>query len=122
MKRDMDLVRQILQDAEAHEAGQPSLNTNDSKYAYHIALMKDAGLLDAIVRTGVHGEPTDAVIKNLTWEGHDFLDAARDDTLWEAAKDKFLKPGISWTFSVLVEWLKQEIRRKVLGSASSVEN
>jgi hypothetical protein len=24
--------------------------------------------------------------KRLTWQGHDFLDAARSDTLWENAK------------------------------------
>ncbi|MGO8839441.1 MAG: DUF2513 domain-containing protein [Limisphaerales bacterium] len=48
----------------------------------------------------------------LTWAGHDFLDAARNDTIWNKAKDEFLKPGISWTFSILFEWLKQEARQR----------
>jgi hypothetical protein len=84
--------------------------------------MCEAGLLDANVLTGAHGEPMQAIIFGLTWEGHDFLDAARDDTIWKAARDKIIKPGMSWTFSILLEWLKQEVRRRVLDiSATDVE-
>lgn len=44
-----------------------------------------------------------------TWKGHDFLDAAKDDTLWNKAKEKFLIPGVSFTFDILFQWLKSQI-------------
>ena len=116
MKRDMDMIRQLLLDAEGHDSNSPLFQTNDPSSAYHISLLKDAGLMDAIIRKGIHGTPSDAAIIGLTWAGHDFLDAARNDTIWNKAKDKFLKPGVSWTFSILAEWLKQEAHKKIFES------
>jgi hypothetical protein len=40
-------------------------------------------------------------LHRLTWEGHEFLDATRDSKVWKLAKEKVLKPGASWTFSLL---------------------
>jgi len=118
MKRDMDLIRKILIDAEARdfENGEPpemyQASTTDE--AYQIALMIDAGLVQADYTSNA-GVPQSAAIYRLTWAGHDFLDAARNDTIWKKAKDTFLKPGISWTFSILTEWLKQEAHNKIFG-------
>ena len=42
----------------------------------------------------------------MTWQGHEFLDSARSDSVWHTAKEKMLKPGISWTFGLLSEALK----------------
>jgi hypothetical protein len=53
------------------------------------------------------------MILRLTWQGHDFLDAARNDTIWSKAKEKFLKPGISWTFSIVFDFLKAEAHRQI---------
>ena len=122
MKRDMDLIRKILIDAEARdfESGEPpemyQASTTDE--AYQIALMIDAGLVQADYTSNA-GVPQSAAIYRLTWDGHDFLDAARDNTIWKKAKDSFLKPGISWTFSILTEWLKQEARDKIFGDSKS---
>jgi hypothetical protein len=46
--------------------------------------------------------------------GHDFLDAARDATIWSEAKDKALKPGVSWAFSMLAEFLKAEAKAHLM--------
>jgi hypothetical protein len=119
MKRDMDMVRQLLLDAEAHDNKPPFLATSQPDAVYHISLLKEAGLMNAVVRNNEYGLPSDAVIMGLTWAGHDFLDAARDDTIWKKAKDAILKPGISWTFSILTERLKQEARDKIFGIPKS---
>ena len=76
--------------------------------AYHAGLLIDAGLVEGRTVQGNHGQIIGAVITRLTWAGHDFLDAARNDTVWNKAKEKMLKPGISWTFSMLAEFLKAE--------------
>jgi hypothetical protein len=119
MKRDMDMVRQLLLDAEAHDNKPPFLATDEPNAVYHISLLNEAGLMNAIIRKNEYGLPGDAVIMGLTWAGHDFLAAARDDTIWKKAKDVMLKPGISWTFSILTEWLKQEAHKRFFGVSQS---
>ena len=120
MKRDMDLIRQILNNAEARdfENGEPpeAYQAQTIEEAYQIVLMNDAGLVQADYVSEA-GTPVSATIYRLTWAGHDFLDATRDDTIWKKAKETILKPGISWTFSVLADWLKQEAQRKIFGSS-----
>src|ERR1039458_4410607 len=99
MKRDMELIRQILHKAEVldFEDGEPPelYLANTPNEAYQIALMKDAGLVEAEITTITGGIPCEATINRLTWAGHDFLDAARNDPIRKNAKDKFLKPGVS---------------------------
>jgi Hypothetical protein (DUF2513) len=106
MKRDMDLIRMLLIQKETGEAPPELANYPGPLIAYNVALMKDAGLIEAAIAKGPDGTPSGAVIIRLTWAGHDFLDAARNDTVWRAAKEKVLKPGVSWTFDLLKETLK----------------
>jgi hypothetical protein len=115
MKRDMELIRYILLQKEAE---QPIIGEH-AEVVYHIALLKEAGFVDAVTRNDQYGIPSDAKILNLTWAGHDFLDAARDDKIWHLAKEKFIKPGVSWTFSILLEWLKQQAHQRIFGVHSS---
>jgi hypothetical protein len=77
-------------------------------------LLEQAGYIDALV--AAHKRPYAFQIFALTWEGHEFLDAMRDDTVWKKAKENVIKPGASWTVQLLFEWLKAEIKQRVLGS------
>lgn len=46
--------------------------------AYHVYLLRQAGLVDAAVRN-VTGLPSpNAILNSVTWSGHDFADAARE--------------------------------------------
>jgi hypothetical protein len=58
-------------------------------------------------------------VKRLTWQGYDFLQVTRDDTVWSKAVKHVFKPATSWTVSLLLEWLKQEAHRRVFGSPGS---
>lgn len=57
---------------------------------YHEKLAIEARLLKGTV-TDVHTHQTDipgaVIIRGVTWEGHDFIDAIRDDTNWQKVKD-----------------------------------
>ena len=109
MKRDMDLIRQLLLRAEAAPDGQ--LTVDDPLETYQVRLMIDAGLTDGQISEELTtSAPRHSFIHGLTWAGHDFLDAARDDTLWKKAKEHVIKPGASFTFEFVKEWLKTEIR------------
>jgi hypothetical protein len=114
MKRDMDLIRTILQRIESDQ--DLTIEGHGSReISYHVALLKDAGFLDAYLLTDGFGRIDRAVVKRLTWDGHEFLDATRDDTLWRKARKHVLKPAASWTFGLLLEWLKREAHRRVFG-------
>ena len=47
----------------------------------------------------------------LTWEGHDFLDAARNGDTWHKAKDTLFKKGLSVSFDVLKAYLISEAKQ-----------
>ncbi len=77
---------------------------------YHIGMLIDAGLVKGKLFKEPGGPPF-AYVDDLTWTGHDFLDAMRDDNLWNKAKEKVIKPGVSFTFDLLLEWLKSQAKQ-----------
>ena len=112
MKRDMDLIRRIALDTEAMEFGYVLTADEDqdqASFGFHVIWMKEAGLIKANVTEYESGEPPKAEVLRLTWAGCEFVDAIRSDTLWSKAKASVLRPGVSFTFDVLKEWLKTEI-------------
>ena len=116
MKRDMELIRLLLLQQETG-VEPPELAAYDEQLVvYNIALMLDAGFVEGQVVADETGTPMSAIIIRLTWAGHDFLDATKNATVWNKAKERILKPGVSWTFSILVDFLKTEATRQ-LGSA-----
>ena len=87
MKRDMDLVRHIL--IKTEEAPEPieaqSLvrgKWDEELVSYHIDMMQSHGLVDASVSRDYDGSYVDCVVDGLTWDGCDYLDAIRDDSIW----------------------------------------
>lgn len=103
MLRDMDLVRRILLEMEESNDSRPGIMTyedvDDEVTSYHVKLLYDAGLIDAFdVST-----PTTLIwkVKTLTWQGHEFLDAARDDSRWATAKSTVSAKMGSLSFELL---------------------
>ena len=92
MKRDMDLVREILLQIEQSEATpdrRVEYSHNNSAYTqeeigYHLGIMKEANLICMDLRY-VTGSPTLYEVRGLTWEGHDYLELARPQSRWEEA-------------------------------------
>ncbi|MBN2684956.1 MAG: DUF2513 domain-containing protein [Pontiellaceae bacterium] len=117
MRRDMDLIRDIMFKIEESENNlyEPFHvfidGVDDETVSYHVWLLDDAGLILAENATTCSGYEIDA--KCLTWKGHEFLQSIRDDTVWNKAKEKVLKPAASWSFTLLSEWLKMEASHKL---------
>lgn len=96
MKRDMDLVRELLLRIEAQHisAGSvillsfdgPPLKTeseNVDEVAYAVRMIEGAGFLDT-----TNSQPGRGIaVFGLTWRGHDFLDSVRDPEIWLKAKE-----------------------------------
>ena len=107
MKRDMDIIRRLLHDTESSDS---TIRIDDPLEAHQVAFMLDAGLIKGRLREVDSAGIVGAFIYGLTWNGCEFVDATRDPSLREKAKKHVLKPSASWTFSLLREWLKSEIR------------
>jgi hypothetical protein len=117
MKRDVDLIRQILLDLERSgaECTLDSLRNGaaheiDERTRYHLRLCIDAGLAKEIDRTAA-GSPC----VRLTNAGHEFLEICRGDERWQAAKWMVHQQtgGMSLAVlrAVLTKWAVQGISR-----------
>lgn len=112
MKRDMDIIRKIILATAAMPYGAELRSIDgveENDFVTHVIWLKEAGLIEAEALAGSGSMAKYAIVSRLTWEGCEFSDAIADDTLWKKAKDNVLKPGISFTFDTLKEWLKSEI-------------
>lgn len=115
MKRDMDLIRLLLMRSADYDVDKKLRPYSEAERAFHVALLKDAGYVEAVIRTDENGLPKGAVVIRLTWQGYEFLQAMTDNKIWKLAKEHILRPGVSWTSSLLLEWLKLKARESIPG-------
>jgi hypothetical protein len=121
MKRDMDLIREILLRIESDPEfdgtrwvtpSEPSdlmpTNCLMDELNYHLELLIEAGFLTGESRSG-YGSPT---INRLTWKGHEFLDNVRDNEIWRGTKER-LKGLPSVAINIVAELAKAEIKKKL---------
>jgi Hypothetical protein (DUF2513) len=102
MKRDMELIRELLLAIEAVKKDTSFSATDlnlESDWAaedvyYNLQLMVDAGFIDAQPVKSFQGTHN-VLIKRMTYEGHEFLDTARSESIWSAAKETITKKGLS---------------------------
>ncbi|WP_254512768.1 DUF2513 domain-containing protein [Anatilimnocola floriformis] len=111
MKRDMDAVRSILAMLEESD-GQPDFrplitSTFTVRHlSYHLYLIHDAGLAIGIEQSNLGGGDFPFVLlTHLTNAGHDFLEAARNDSQWNKAKEAALSSGAGLTLNILTQTL-----------------
>ena len=93
----MDLIRSIVQrvaacdDPYGLEYMPEIAGYTKGQVSYHLKIMHEAGLIDALIPDDAfETEYTDFRQINLTWKGQDFLDAAKDNSVWKKTKDKVL--------------------------------
>ena len=107
MKRDWELCREILLQTE--ENSDPSgmaiyleiEGYSDVEIGYNTYLLGDAGLLEVADGFRTMHAPWRYMPLNLTWEGHEFLDAARNESVWKKALETIGEKGIPVTFELL---------------------
>ena len=119
MKRNLDTVRKLLKEFELSPAGETidivkgEYDNTPNEIVAHIELMIKAGLLEGEAypsETG--GDDYYFWIEKITWSGHDFIDAARNEDVWNTTKRKLTQAG-SWTFSLVLEVLREEAKRRI---------
>ena len=93
MKRDFDLIRNILLTIEEAPSGLylqpddflPVCNDLD-KIVFHLELLDDAGFIKSIDASTALCDSV--VVKRMTFAGCDYLDAVRDKAIWERIREK----------------------------------
>jgi len=116
MKRDMDLVRRILLAYEASNEWRVEEELVIEGYRkdeieYHQHIMRDAGFLQPAKTWLFKGTQMESGTR-LTWAGHDFLEASRDEKRWKQAKKIAGKVGV-FTLEILKQVLTQLIQTQL---------
>lgn len=118
MKRNLDLIREILIAIEAHEPESVGgvLNISikdflgtDAQNYYHIEFLLREKF---IILTSPPALTGDFSVGGLTMTGHDFLDAVREPTVWAATKDKLLAVG-GWTLDIALNVATEELKSRL---------
>jgi hypothetical protein len=122
MKRNWDLLRWILNQAESFTGGCPIVVTDGVQYTSrhhkldigerdfeevceHILLLGDAGLAEVRDLRETSDDTSGVVIDRLTMTGHDFLDTARNDKRWKEVMTTVNEKGGAVTTGVLIQIL-----------------
>jgi hypothetical protein len=112
MKRDMELIRLILLDVEGDEKPDLSGYTEEQQ-VYHMALLIEAEMIKGAVGEDQVGYPKFASAIRLTWQGHEFLDAARNPSIWKKSIEKLKSAGASLPLPVIQEMLISLLKKQV---------
>lgn len=121
LKRDMDLIRELLLKLEALDTQPGSIwhfSGDDAEVSvpgytadaieYHAQLITKAGLIDA----GGRGSMQGFMFRSLTWEGHDFLDSIRDPEIWAKTKTGAAAAG-GFTVDLLKDLAKGFVKKQI---------
>lgn len=106
MKRDMELIRKILFAIEEKYVDVAIYDLEIDGYdlktvAYHCSILKDAGLISDYGASYGGDELLDFGVGAITWEGHDFLDKIRNDTIWNKTKETIKSKGLPMLLDVV---------------------
>lgn len=118
MKRDMDLIRAMLLQVEAHPHGRAPDKIEIAGYTeeqinFHAFLLVEAGLAEGFEVTNSCSNSPEAIINRLTWTGYEFLDSARNDGIWNKAKTTIINKLGGASFVVLTALLTAFTKEQV---------
>lgn len=110
MRRDLNLLRRIVLKIEESPTAWAPKDLSIQGYtaaqvSYHAYLLVNAGLAYGSDTTCLGSEGPEALISHLTWAGHEFADAARNDTHWNRAMGLVKDKGGAITVEILVQLL-----------------
>jgi hypothetical protein len=118
MKRDLDLVRQLLAQIEALPAGPPvqyrTSEIEDPVLLAHFELVIAAGLVNGKIARSQGARGDVISISGLTWEGHEWLEMVRGQAIWNEIKTTLLENGGAMTYE-LTKLVAATILRTRLG-------
>ena len=122
MKRDLDLVRQLLLQIEALPAGPPAQyrtsEIEDPVLLAHFELVLASGLVNGKIARSQGARGDVISISGLTWEGHEWIEMVRSATVWNETKATLLDDAGALTYE-LTKVVADRILRARLGLADA---
>ena len=120
MKRDMDLIRELMLKLEVFPSGVLRFRADSAEIQvdghtpaevfYHLGLIKEARL----IHSEGSGRMGSIEFAGLTWAGHDFLDSVRSADVWDKTKKVAAAAG-GFTVDLLVTTAKTYLEAKLKG-------
>lgn len=123
MKKDMDLVRSILLKIEDEYRSTEIYNLEINGYdmetvAYHCQMLYQEGLITNYSSRYADNQIVFFAVGSLTWEGNDFLDKIRDDSIWGKVKETITQKGLP----VVIDTIKTISTVFITAAAEGVAN
>lgn len=118
MKRDAELIREILLAVESHDHNgglvpiYDMLEYPNPLIGYHVYIMHNYGLLEALNATTTKGFRYKWIPKCLTMEGHDYIETVRDPENWRKTTVALSKIG-SWDLDTIKIVAKKFLSTKI---------
>ena len=126
MKRDMDLCRKILFAIEEQYVDVVLYNISIEGYsmeevAYHCKILRDAKLISDYGAQYASDQIYSFGVGSLTWEGHEFLDKVREDTIWNKTKGIISSKLLPMTLDVVKDVATSIISAAVQGAIKGIQ-
>lgn len=99
MKRDMDLIRLLLLQIEGEERLDLSEYPQE-QILYHKNLLLEANLAQGKCLPG-NDKIVAVSLTRLTWDGHDFLNAIKNETVWDKTRKVLKDKGGEVSFEIV---------------------
>jgi hypothetical protein len=112
MKRDVELIKAILLNLEDREVNPIPEQYPEEAVLYHIGLCIEAQLIHGQIVEDSDMEIRGAAMWRLTWEGHEFLDAARNAGVWNKTMEVLKKQSVAVPFTIIKALLVQKLKEK----------
>ena len=109
----MQVVRKLilyLETVNSHTNSKDwKLDVDHAVLIYHLIVMEEAGLIKLL-----HSDQEPYFLR-LTWAGHEFADAGRDENVWNTTWRQITETPKSVTFESLNQSLKVTLAKLILG-------
>jgi len=104
MKRDLDLVRQLMLQIEALPAAPPvqyrMSEIEDPVLLAHLEMLIEAGLVNGRISRSQGARGDVISVSGLTWQGYEWIEMVRSQSLWNEVKSAVLDGGGVLTFEL----------------------
>lgn len=90
--------------------------------AYHCKILKDAGFITDYKAQCAGNHIIGFGVGSLTWEGHEFLDKIRQDTVWNKTKEVITKQGLPMIIDVVKQVAEAIITAMTEGAIKAMLN
>jgi Hypothetical protein (DUF2513) len=121
MKRDMELIRELMLAIESRddteywaENLEVSGDRDITEIKGHLELLVDAGFIEATVNYDNGSGSPYILIDKISWDGHEFLGNARNESVWKKAMLIVTEKGGGVSVGVLMQVLAS-VAKQYLG-------